>query len=127
METMVRETLMKTIVNVSAMTPEQVDEQVNKRLAKRRAFLESVDPRFVKLTDIQVVKISDLETSGYVVKQVVGNGFGELVDEQFAVGMFKPMVYNEFTGRTGKRLIMIYPDGSITEAFGGAKHVVKHF
>jgi len=131
METMVRETLIKSIVNVSTLTPEQVTEQVSKRLAKRRSMVEAMDSRFTegRLTDIQIVKIYDLELDGYVVKEVVESPdqIGHSNHRPCAVGMFKLAVYNGETGRTGKRLVMIYPDGSTTEAFGGAKHVVKRF
>ena len=119
--------IMMMIAKLENMTPEEVERSYQRRLAERKMRIARHEARWQSLLNRMTEKC--LEKVDAVKRQ--GGSINKLYTHKYsgnvAAMMVRPNVWDGAKGKMGRKIIMIYPDGSQVETLEKTISIKRDF
>lgn len=125
--TALQDSLKRVIADALGTTPERVQEYIEQRREVARRRVERRNSRYAEalasLTDVQSVLVDKFEADTCEVNKL----YVSRQTRRVAVMMVKWKVWWPEKGKIGRKIIMIYPDGTTSQTFEKTISVRKDF
>jgi len=119
--------IMGMIARLENSTPEEIERQYQRRLQERKMKIARHEARWQallnRMTEKCLEKVDGVKRQGGSINKLYTHKYSGNV----AAMMVRPNVWDGVKGKMGRKLIMVYPDGSQVETFEKTISIKRDF